>query len=153
MLSRIPFLIGSAAGEAVAPITALLTVPASVAAKAAPADVFRNCRRVSLCITLLFLQTLKRRPAVVGVRFSASQHGLQSGSRKTSSQLLQVNPRLQHLVRLHHLFPRNLMPLVSRRACQYARNRRLRSLIRLIVKISAGNALHKRFFLLAVGKF
>src|SRR6266481_7339018 len=101
MLSRIPFLIGSAAGDGVAAVKVSPTVPANVAAKAAPADVFRNCRRVSLCITLLFFQTLMRRPAAVGVRFSASQHGLQSGSRKTSSQLLQVNPRLQHLVRLH----------------------------------------------------
>src|SRR5258705_12913131 len=120
MLSRIPFLIGSAAGDGVAAAKVSPTLPASVAAKAAPADVFRNCRRVSLCITLLFSQTLKRRPAVVGVRFSASQHGLQSGSREILSQLLQINPRLQHLARLHNFIPRNLMPLIRRRARQYA---------------------------------
>src|SRR5258707_334816 len=118
MLSRIPFLIDSAAGDGVAAIKVSPTVPASAAAKAAPAEVFRNRRRVSLCITLPFLQTLKRRSAVVGVRFSASQHGRESASRKISNQLLQINPRLQHLVRLHNLIPRNLMPLVSRRPRQ-----------------------------------
>src|SRR5712664_2941025 len=66
MLSRIPFLIGSAAGDGIAAVKVSPTVPANVAAKAAPAEVFRNRRRVSLCIILPFLQTLKRRPAVVG---------------------------------------------------------------------------------------
>src|SRR5882757_6646313 len=45
------------------------------------------------------------------------------------------------------------MPLIRRRARQYARNRRLRPFIRLVVKTSAANAVHKRLLLLAVGKF
>src|SRR5882762_10803022 len=58
MLSRIPFLIGSAAGDGDAAVRVSPTVPANVAAKAAPAEVFRNRRLVSLCITLPFLQKL-----------------------------------------------------------------------------------------------
>src|SRR5712672_1745262 len=53
MLSRIPFLIGSAAGNRVAAVKVSPTVPASVAAKAAPADVLRNRRLDSLRISLL----------------------------------------------------------------------------------------------------
>src|SRR5712672_896909 len=70
-----------------------------------------------------------------------------------SDQFLQINPRVQYFARLHNLVPRNLVALVSRRARQYAGNRRLRPFIRLVVKISAGDALHKRLLLLAIGKF
>src|SRR5713226_10734292 len=82
MLSRIPFLIVSVSGEALVAAKVLLRVAPSAAAPAAQAEVFRNRRRVSLLINPPISRTSKCGPAVVGARFSASEHGLESGPRK-----------------------------------------------------------------------
>src|SRR6266436_119287 len=124
MSRRMPFLIGSGSGDAVAAPRDSAGVVARAAAQAALIEDFRNCRRDSLCIKQF-----------------------------TSRQLVQVNSRVQHLGRLHYVVPRNLVILVGSSARQNARNRRLRSFVSLIVKSSARYAIYKRFLFLAVSEF
>src|SRR6266852_3663418 len=130
---RMPFLIGGGAGEGALATRDLPSVPARVAAQAAPVVDFRNRLRDSSCITP---------PQLLSFLF-----------RITSPQPVQINPRLQHLAGLHYLVPRNLVIFVGGSARENTRNRRLRAFRRLVVKIAAGDAVNERFLFLAVGEF
>src|SRR6266481_162702 len=130
---RMPFLIGGGAGEGAPATRDLPSVPARVAAQAAPAVDFRNRLRDSSCITP---------PQLLSFLF-----------RITLPQPVQINPRLQHLAGLHYLVPRNLVIFVGVSARENTRNRRLRAFRRLVVKIAAGDAINERFLFLAVGEF
>src|SRR4029077_12942214 len=142
MSSRTPFLIGSA-GEGLAATRDLPSVPARVAAQAALTEDFRNCRRDSSCIIpphpFSFLLRMFIRPARTLVRkYRHRSPGVVV--RLTSPQLVQINPRLQHLGRLHYLLPRNLVILVRRCAREYAGNSRLGTFSSLVVKIADADA-------------
>src|SRR6266481_1196863 len=130
---RMPFLIGGGAGEGAPATRDLPSVPARVAAQAAPAVDFRNRLRDSSCITPLQLLSFL--------------------FRITSPQPVQINPRFQDLAGLHYFIPCNLVIFVGGSARQNARNRRLRSFVSLIMKSSARYAIHKRFLFLAVSEF
>src|SRR6266853_2146145 len=70
-----------------------------------------------------------------------------------STQLIQVYLRVPFLGGLQRLFPCDFPSRIRRRARHHARKSGFSSLVRLVVKPSADNTVHKRLLLLSVRKF
>src|SRR5438132_1039299 len=70
-----------------------------------------------------------------------------------SAQFVQVDLGVPRFAGLQRLFPSNLAAGIRSGARHHAGKRGFRAFIGLIVEVSAGNAFHKRFFLLTVRKF
>src|SRR5215831_9342914 len=65
--------------------------------------------------------------------------------------LLEVQFRFPDLARLERLVPGHFPTRVGGRARHHAGQRRFRTFLGLVVKLSADDAIHKRFFLLRIG--
>src|SRR5438552_14500109 len=71
----------------------------------------------------------------------------------TLAQLVKINFRVPNFGGLQQVIPSNFMPRISGCSCQHTSERRFNALGRLIMKVSAGNAIDERFFLGGVCKF
>src|ERR1700676_3421494 len=155
MSNTSPFLTGST------PPTPAISPPANAPPptpkpQAAETPALTNSRRVIPPISSPLLRSLcdlcVKIPLQLQPRFVRRPPPILVPCFLSSTQFIQINLRLPLLLRLHHLLPSNFPPRIRRRPRQQARKRRLHPLRRLIMKIPAGNTLHKRLFLLRIRK-